>query len=209
MAIHKAKYINALGLGGAMWWELDADKPEETGQALIRTVREQLGQLEWRENELYYPGSISILGTFPELDESESMLSLNTTTSNPSLFPPTAAGNDSVSHFPRWHIPLNKLVTLQSLLHRSRARLREKLFVSVIVCALVVEQPVLRQRKEEKSRGMVGTLCIGRWEVTAPPLGNGNENAEKIEVKLWEGFARDWGDDKVRRGDVVLLDSSF
>lgn len=45
------------GLGGAMWWELDADKPESTGGALVRTVREQLGQLEWRENELNYPGS--------------------------------------------------------------------------------------------------------------------------------------------------------
>lgn len=40
-----------------MWWELDADKPEETGQALVRTVRDALGQLEWRENELDYPGS--------------------------------------------------------------------------------------------------------------------------------------------------------
>jgi len=57
IATQKAQYINKLGLGGAMWWELDADKPEETGGALIRTVREQLGQLEWRENELSYPGS--------------------------------------------------------------------------------------------------------------------------------------------------------
>lgn len=40
-----------------MWWELDSDKPEETGQALVRTVRDALGQLEWRENELDYPGS--------------------------------------------------------------------------------------------------------------------------------------------------------
>lgn len=40
-----------------MWWELDSDKPEETGQALVRTVRDALGQLEWRDNELDYPGS--------------------------------------------------------------------------------------------------------------------------------------------------------
>lgn len=40
-----------------MWWELDADKPEETGGALVRTVRESLGQLQWKENELGYPGS--------------------------------------------------------------------------------------------------------------------------------------------------------
>lgn len=57
IATQKSQYVNQLGLGGAMWWELDADKPEETGGALVRTVREQLGQLEWRENELSYPGS--------------------------------------------------------------------------------------------------------------------------------------------------------
>ncbi len=57
IAKQKAQYINQLGLGGAMWWELDADKPEETGGALISTVREQFGQLEYRENELSYPGS--------------------------------------------------------------------------------------------------------------------------------------------------------
>ncbi|RSH88865.1 Endochitinase 1 [Saitozyma podzolica] len=53
----KADYINRLNLGGAMWWELDADAPEETGRALVRTVKERLGGLEWRENELVYPGS--------------------------------------------------------------------------------------------------------------------------------------------------------
>nr|KIR88828.1 chitinase [Cryptococcus tetragattii IND107] len=57
IAHQKASYIAYHGLGGAMWWELDADKPEETGQALVRTVRDALGQLEWRENELDYPGS--------------------------------------------------------------------------------------------------------------------------------------------------------
>jgi hypothetical protein len=40
-----------------MWWEIDADKEESTGGALVRTVKEALGQLEWRENELGYPGS--------------------------------------------------------------------------------------------------------------------------------------------------------
>ena len=57
IAKQKAHYINQHGLGGGMWWELDADKPEPTGLNLVRTVREQFGQLEWRENELNYPGS--------------------------------------------------------------------------------------------------------------------------------------------------------
>lgn len=57
IATQKAQYINQMGLGGAMWWELDADADESTGRNLVRTVREQLGQLEYRENELQYPGS--------------------------------------------------------------------------------------------------------------------------------------------------------
>lgn len=57
IAHQKATYINQMGLGGAMWWELDADKEEASGQALVRTVKEAMGQLEWRENELSYPGS--------------------------------------------------------------------------------------------------------------------------------------------------------
>ena len=76
----------------------------------------------------------------------------------------------------------------------------------MIVCVMAVAQPVLRQRKEEKARGATGTLWIGRWEVTAPPLGD--EDPVKCDVKLWEGCARDWGDDKVRKGDVVLLESA-
>jgi hypothetical protein len=66
IAIQKADYINGLGLGGAMWWQLDADAPEETGRALVRTMRERLGQLEWRENELDYPGSSEFCGTCTE-----------------------------------------------------------------------------------------------------------------------------------------------
>ncbi|OCF43984.1 chitinase [Kwoniella heveanensis CBS 569] len=53
----KARYINDHGLGGAMFWELDADKPEETGGNLVRTAREQFGRLEYHQNELGYPHS--------------------------------------------------------------------------------------------------------------------------------------------------------
>nr|ODN86143.1 chitinase [Cryptococcus depauperatus CBS 7841] len=58
IARQKAEYIKYHGLGGAMWWELDADKSENTGMALVRTVREVFGnEIEQRENELDYPGS--------------------------------------------------------------------------------------------------------------------------------------------------------
>lgn len=39
-----------------MWWELDADKPAGQG-SLVEAVRMEWGQLEWKENELDYPGS--------------------------------------------------------------------------------------------------------------------------------------------------------
>lgn len=57
IVVQKAQYINQMGLGGAMWWELDADATEESGRSLVRTMREQLGQLEQRQNDLNYPGS--------------------------------------------------------------------------------------------------------------------------------------------------------
>lgn len=57
IAAQKAQYINERGLGGAMWWELDADKHESTGEGLVPVVRSHFGQLESRENELDYPGS--------------------------------------------------------------------------------------------------------------------------------------------------------
>jgi chitinase len=64
IAIQKADYIKRQGLGGAMWWELDADKAEETGGALVRTVKEGMGGLEWRENELGYGGSSKLISRF-------------------------------------------------------------------------------------------------------------------------------------------------
>lgn len=52
----KAEYIRNNGLGGAMWWELDADKARGSG-SLVETARATMGELEYRENELLYPGS--------------------------------------------------------------------------------------------------------------------------------------------------------
>ena len=40
-----------------MWWQLDADKPEQSGESLVRVAVGHMGPLEWRENELHYPGS--------------------------------------------------------------------------------------------------------------------------------------------------------
>ena len=61
VTIQKAAYINQMGLGGAMWWELDADKDEQSGGSLVRIIRDHLGEPEHRENELAYPGSSECL----------------------------------------------------------------------------------------------------------------------------------------------------
>ncbi|KAK4685343.1 chitinase, partial [Tremellales sp. Uapishka_1] len=190
----KAKYITQYGLGGAMFWELDADKPEQTGGAIVRTVKEQFGQLERRENELSYPGSKSLPynpSTFDSLTSS-----LNTTTTS---FPPTAVGND-VSHLPTWSIALSKLAPLSTLLGKRR---RQKQVVSLIVCVMEVEQSKQLQTKEEKARGMPGTLWIGHWKVTAPPAEG--ELPVSCGVKLWKEFGEKWGSGAMRKGDVVLL----
>lgn len=74
-----------------------------------------------------------------------------------------------------------------------------------MVCVISVDQPKLLKRKEEKARGWEGTLWVGKWVVTAPPIGG--EAEVSCEVKLWDELAREWGDDRVRKGDVVLLES--
>ena len=178
---------------------------------------------------------ISQLASFPQADEisisgalpqptlpfanntTASYMSLNTTTSDPSQFPPSGDGaHTSISNLPRWHIPLAKLSFLQSLIttRPKRGRARTKMpddpssFINVIVCVTSVEAPVIRQRKEERAAGREGTLWISKWCVVVPPEAgvDANESDEVgCDVKLWEECAREWGSGKVRRGDVVLL----
>ena len=64
-----------------------------------------------------------------------------------------------------------------------------------------------RKRKEEKARGRDGTLWIGNWNVTAPPNGDTEGEVGGCAVKLWDNAAKEWGDERVRKGDVVLLES--
>jgi hypothetical protein len=77
---------------------------------------------------------------------------------------------------------------------------------------LNVDSPVLRKRKEEKERGQEGTLWIGNWGITSPPdssgsLKQGEGGGGGCGVKFWGEVARSWGDEVVRKGDVVLLES--
>lgn len=145
---------------------------------------------------------IGILGTFPDLEtQDESFLSLDTTISS---LPPSGEVS-SVLNLPKWSIPLTKLSSLPTLLQSHK----EPSTISVIVCVLSVDTPILRQRKEEKRRGQDGSLWIGGWVVTAPniwvgyaPQGDGGG----CGVKLWGEAAREWGDEVVRKGDVVLLE---
>lgn len=60
IAQQKASYIDQLGLGGAMWWEISADTPVNGSTSLIRTVTDHLrtcGGLEMCGNVLDYPKS--------------------------------------------------------------------------------------------------------------------------------------------------------
>ena len=56
IAIQKAQYIAQNGLGGGMWWELDADRPIGQG-SLIEAVISQWSLLDQKQNELDYPMS--------------------------------------------------------------------------------------------------------------------------------------------------------
>lgn len=58
VAEQKVALIKDWQLGGAMWWESSADKAGI--DSLIATVHaglEKCGRIEFRENEIQYPGS--------------------------------------------------------------------------------------------------------------------------------------------------------
>ncbi|WVF67519.1 hypothetical protein IAT40_002275 [Kwoniella sp. CBS 6097] len=150
--------------------------------------------------------------------------SLDTTTNSMPSQLATNPGNTSVSNFPRWSIPLHKLVSLQSILSTTpayRSGLGHggpgggggggKLY-TLIACVISTDPVVQRQRKEEKARGGEGTLWIGKWMITAPPtsaaqnVGHAGQSEVTTSVRLWDNLAREWGE-KVRRGDVVLLEN--
>lgn len=52
----KVRYIRDRGLGGGMWWESSADKPQGQG-SLIERVVGGFGGLQRKDNVLSYPAS--------------------------------------------------------------------------------------------------------------------------------------------------------
>lgn len=56
IAAQKVAYIKQRGLGGGMWWESSADKPQGQG-SLIESVVNGLGGFQVKANVLAYPGS--------------------------------------------------------------------------------------------------------------------------------------------------------
>jgi len=86
--------------------------------------------------------------------------------------------------------------------------------LNLIVCVVGVDRARIVQRTEEKKRGKEGSLWVGKWDIISPTKGANDEGDEGegevgCQVQLWEWCARDWGDQKVRRGDVVLLESEY
>ncbi|KAI5806245.1 putative class V chitinase [Geopyxis carbonaria] len=60
IAAAKTQYIKNMGLGGAMWWEMNGDKPVGDARSLVSTTVNALGgvgALEKSENTLNYPTS--------------------------------------------------------------------------------------------------------------------------------------------------------
>ena len=145
--------------------------------------------------------------------QEDSILSLNTTVSNPSqLLPPSAeADHTSITDFPRWTVPLSRLVSLDVLLSHQRQRKSSSIVqvgdgrVHVIVCVTGTMAPAQRRTKEQRARGMDGTLWLAKWEVVAVAAGSGSGKEVGCEVRLWDKCALEYGE-VVRRGDVVLIE---
>lgn len=215
---------------GALQWYTDTHHPAVfSSLASSPTCRPTRSLVDCRS----LTPQASLLGTLPGPSLIDSPLSLNTTVSLPTqLDPGDLPHAHAHARLPGWTLPLSKLVTLPALLSRGSRKgmtgWRET--VSVVVCVMAVETSVLRRRKEERARGAEGTLWVGGWRVTAMPDGGeygGPNLAPQVarvagtegtvngtgevgcEVKLWGECARDWGDERVRRGDVVLLESEL
>lgn len=163
----------------------------------------------------------------------DTILSLNTTISLSPSQPsqqrakdPDIYGDTSITNFPRWVVPLSKLISLDILLSHPRTLARPRAEsdsgegkISVIVCVTATSPPVLRRKKEERARGAEGSLWVAKWDIVAPSgLGAaGGTSMSKdraegsgevgCEVVLWDKCARDYGE-VVRRGDVVLLEGT-
>ena len=145
-------------------------------------------------------------GTYHQED---SILSLNTTASDMSDYPPTNPGDTSVSNLPRWSIQLSKLTELADLIHRPTGLGHDVEYGSeslcVIVCVSAVSGPDLVRSKDDKARGREGTLWRASWEVVAPNKQGTREIG--FQVMLWGQCAE--RADTVRRGDIVLIQSGF
>jgi hypothetical protein len=154
-------------------------------------------------------GSGSILGSLPQQDDSESFLSFNTTAtnSNPSQFPPPTFDppTSSLYNLPPWRISLSRLTPLAALLKDKGKGKGKAGKVDLIVCVVGVERVRVVQRAEEKRKGQEGSLWVGKWDVISQ--GEGGDGEVGCGVQLWDRCARDWGEERVRRGDVVLLES--
>lgn len=53
----KVDYIKKMGLGGAMWWEVNGDYPLSTGKSLMKLVADRLAGLDSSQNILGFPQS--------------------------------------------------------------------------------------------------------------------------------------------------------
>lgn len=200
-----------------------------TNHPAVRTSPRRASKKLVTRPSFILPSSTKRSTTLPDQGQEQSLgleSTLNTTASSwPSQIPPSAGAETSIFNFPSWSVPTSRLTSLQDVLKKGSAPQQGGLVFdngyggkeryNIIACIASVDTPLERQRKTQL--GMRGrtkgrqdasdTLWIGKWMITAPP--DGNEGQVSCVVRLWDECAKDWGDEKVRKGDVVLLESTF
>ncbi|OXG38412.1 hypothetical protein C359_04411 [Cryptococcus neoformans Bt120] len=200
--------------------------PPITNRPSVRTSPRRASKKLVTRPSYILPSSMKGSTPLPDQGQEQSLgldSTLNTTASWPSQIPPSAGAETSIFNFPSWSVPTSRLTSLQDVLKKGSAPQRGGLVFdngyggkeryNIIACIVSVDTPLERQRKTQlgmrgKGRGRQDandTLWIGKWMITAPP--DGNEGQVSCVVRLWDECAKDWGDEKVRKGDVVLLEN--
>lgn len=197
-------------------------------QPSVRTSPRRASKRLVTQPSFILPSSMKHSTSSPDQGQEQSLgldSTLNTTASWPSQIPPSAGAETSIFNFPSWNVPTSRLTSLQDVLKKGLTPQRGGLVFdngygrkeryNIIACVASVDTPLERQRKTQfgtrgSGRGRKDTsdtLWIGKWMITAPP--NGNEGQVSCAVRLWDECAKDWDDEKVRKGDVVLLESTL
>jgi hypothetical protein len=109
-------------------------------------------------------------------------------------FDATQHGNLSITRLPSFHIPVNRLSSIESVL-----RIENSVYPARKVCLLVaileMEGPNVVRVKKGQDAGK---------EVAVLKLVVGDEQGKIVKITVWRERAEGWGE-VVRKGDVVYM----